>query len=127
MSSELSRRQPRTGPRGARAMVKRRPFGSIRKLPSGRWQARVLDAMGGLVPLGTYVTKSAADQAISRAAADQSKASWVDPRRGQLTFENYAEQWMTNRVELRPLTRELYQGLLDRHILPRLGHVELGK
>jgi hypothetical protein len=86
-------------------MAKRRQFGSIRKLPSGRWQARVLDAACRPVPLGTFAAKADADQAIARAGADQSRGSWVDPKRGRLTLEIYAAQWMQNRPDLRPLTR----------------------
>ena len=43
-----------------------------------------------------------------------------------VTLEEYATPWLQNRV-LRPRTVELYQGLLDRHILPTLGAIQIGR
>jgi integrase len=89
---------------------------------------RVRDPLTGqLTSLGTFGSKADADRAIVLALADQTKGSWVDPARGQLPIAQYANAWLSERAKLRPRTRELYEGLLRLHILPALGHVELGK
>jgi integrase len=109
-------------------MAKRRHSGSIRRLRSGRLQARVKDPMTNkLVAIGTYATKGEADRAIAVAQADQLRAAWVDPRRGRLTLHDYGERWLAGRTDLRPRTHETYEGLLRLHITPWLGDVEIGK
>ncbi|WP_200875390.1 site-specific integrase [Frankia sp. CeD] len=42
-----------------------------------------------------------------------------------MTLGKYADRWLDERVDLRPRTRELYRGLLDRHIGQHLGAVAL--
>jgi integrase len=106
----------------------RRTFGSVRRRPSGQWQARIRDPLTGrLVSLGTYRTKGEADRSLSLATADQSRGSWVDPGRGRIVLDAYARSWLAHRPGLRPRTRELYAGLLRNHVLPSLGTIELGR
>ncbi len=107
--------------------MSRRDGGSVRRLPSGRWQVRVRDrATGRLVPLGTYAAKGDATIALARAVADQSRGAWIDPRRSALTLAEYAQRWLAQHPRLAPRTRELYDGLLARHVLPDLGPARLG-
>jgi len=109
-------------------MTGKRQFGTVRKVPSGRWQARIRD--GGtnrLVPLGTFPTKAAADEAISMARGQQSRGLWVKPSAGKVTLATYADGWLARRADLRPRTRELYESILTHHIKPRLGVGELGR
>ena len=109
-------------------MGRRRPAGNVRRLASGRWQARLRDpATGDLVSLGSFSTKRDADQALAIHQADQSRGAWVDPRRGKVLVADYAEHWLSSRPRpLAPRTRELYDGLLVNHILPTFGPVTLG-
>ena len=44
----------------------------------------------------------------------------TDPKAGKETLAPYSERWLTERT-LEDRTRELYQGLLDRHIVPTFG------
>ena len=111
-------------------MAHRRRFGRVRKLSSGRWQARYPDARGVLVAAPqTFPTKTAADRYLANVETDISRGSWFDPRAGQQTLRTYADRWLlARRVKGRPLaprTRELYRWQLDRHLLPALGEVEL--
>jgi integrase len=109
-------------------MAGRRQFGSVRRLPSGRWQARYPDDAGLLVaaPL-TFRTRADAGRYLDQVRTDRDRGAWVDPRLGQVTLGTYATEWLRQRAELRPRTRELYQGLLRLHILPVLGGCELSK
>jgi integrase len=45
-------------------------------------------------------------------------------RRGTVTVREWSERWIA-RPDLRPRTRQLYRGLLERQVLPSLGDVEL--
>ena len=63
-------------------MTRRRGFGSVRRLPSGRWQARYGTDDGGMVPApATFPTKRDADDWLATVQADMSRGTWLDPRR----------------------------------------------
>jgi integrase len=98
--------------------------GAVRKLPSGRWQARVANGDGQLVSLGSFSTKTDAAHALRISLGDQARGDWVDPRAGQLTLRDYACDWLEHRP-IRPRTRELYESLLRNHILPTFGDLAL--
>ena len=76
-------------------MSTRREFGTVRKLPSGRWQARYPDTMGRLVPAPeTFTTKSDAARFLVGVQADQNRGNWLDPRAGKVTFAAWSEDWL---------------------------------
>lgn len=52
---------------------------------------------------------------------------WVDPRSGKVTLGTWAAEWHRTVVHLRPSTQRIYDANLRNHILPELGHIELGK
>ncbi len=109
-------------------MAKRRrakSSGSVRKLPSGLWQARIYGAGGARTALGTFQLKADADKALTLALADQARGQYVDPVRGRVLFEEYAWSWLEHRSTLRPRTRELYESLLKNHIVSTLGDREI--
>ena len=104
----------------------RRTAGSIRRLPSGRYQARVRDAAGGLHPAPTtFATRAEADRWLAAVVTEQAQGRWVDPRAGRVPLERFVAEWMSGKAALAPKTLELYGYLLDRLILPALGSVEL--
>ena len=92
-------------------------FGSDRKLPSGRFQARYT-APGGAVRTApmTFETKGDAETWLSTVRADLVRGAWL-PADADTTFGTYAKTWLAHRT-LKPRTREHYQRLLDRSILP---------
>lgn len=109
-------------------MTRRRQFGSIRKLPSGRWQPRYRAHDGRLVPAPvTFPTKADAGLWLAAAEAEQARGSWVEPGAGKVTLAEYAWAWWHAKVDLAPRTREIYALQLRLHILPALGEVELRK
>ena len=62
-------------------MSRRRGFGNVRKLPSGRWQARYwLPGGGHLAAPGTFATKAEANRWLATVEADRARGLWVDPR-----------------------------------------------
>lgn len=105
----------------------RRAFGSVRKLPSGRWQARYRNRGGRLVaaPM-TFATKGDATAWLASTQTDQARGQFVDPKAGRLTLRQFSEQFLAGRV-LSQRTHETYEGLLAGHILPILGDIEIGQ
>jgi integrase len=98
----------------------RRHFGSVGKRPSGRWQAlfwqdeRVQSA-------GTFATKADAQACLSTMETDLRRGKWIDPKGGQETLTDYANEWLSQRTDLAERTAELYRHVLDKHVLPVLG------
>jgi len=110
-------------------MTKRR-FGRVRQLPSGRWQARYPgpDGRDRAAPV-TFATKTEAARFLAATETDQARGTWLDPERSSVVFRAYAEAWLSERTvagrPLAPRTRANYRGLLDRWLLPTLGHKPL--
>ena len=104
----------------------RSPWGSVRKLPSGRFQARYCIGLVWHNAQTTFRTKREADAYLASVRADIDRGSWIDPDAGKVTLEEYSSRWVAERP-LRPRTRELYEGQLRLHILPAIGETELGQ
>ena len=100
-------------------MTSRRHFGTVRKRPSGRWQA-IYWFEGGLHSAGTFNTKADALTHLSTLEADFRRGAWIDPAAGQITVREFATEWLARRVGLSVRTRELYEDLLRVHVLPSL-------
>jgi integrase len=104
---------------GGNTKTGRRRFGRIRKLPSGRWQARYKGPDGIDRPAArTFATKRDAEVWLTRTEADILDDNWLDPDLGQVTFGNYAGAWIDERPGLRPKTLQLYRYLLRQHLNP---------
>jgi integrase len=103
-----------------------RQFGSIRKLPSGRWQARYRDPSGQQVPAPvTFSSKGDAAAYIAARQTDISRSDYVDPRLGKVTLAAWAAQWLALPGK-RPRAVERDRiGLAP--FLQALGSVELGR
>ncbi len=105
----------------------RTSWGSVRRLPSGRYQARYrVDAVTHVAP-STFRNKRDADIYLARVRTDIERGVWVDPEAGKVTVRDYATRWLRERPNLRPRTVELYEGELRLHILPALGDLELAQ
>ncbi|MET7383273.1 hypothetical protein ABZT08_31525 [Streptomyces sp. NPDC005526] len=85
----------------------RRNFGSVRQLPSGRWQLRYRDPeTGQLRPAEkTYATKTDAQVTLMHIGSDMARGQWSDPDAGELNFADYATAWLRDR-KLADRTRE---------------------
>jgi integrase len=128
----------------ARASEKRQ-FGQIVKLPSGRYRARYSDPYGRLSDTDKQLRHGAPHTFASRSDAEAwlvderrliTNGDWTSPaerlshrREKTPTIGDYAPRWLAARkVKGQPLadrTRDHYQDLLDRVILPTFKDVEL--
>jgi len=105
--------------------AKKRSFGRIRKLSSGRYQARYLgpDGVDRPAPV-TFATAREADDWLAERQTEVRKGDWQDPDAGAVNFAEYAAQWVDER-DLSATTEELYRRLLRLHILPTFQAWEL--
>lgn len=107
-----------------------RDTGSVRQLPSGRWQARYRDADGALHPAPqTFDTKL---DAASWLADYKDGVAALEPAERVIvpTFREYADAWLASggrRGSLKPRTRDLYADHLERFILPMFGDLKLDR
>ena len=105
-------------------MSSRRHFGTVRKRSSGRWQA-VYRVEGRMYSAGIHATRADALANLSRIESDLRRGAWIDPRAGKRTLSAYAEEWLDQRNDLAVRTKELYEYLLESHVLPTLGNATL--
>lgn len=91
-------------------------FGSVRKLPSGRWQARYLDPAGKpMTGPHTFGTKREALDHLAAVRSDRMRGTYRDHRAGLQPFGPYATEWVANggtRGRLAAKTQALYEDLL---------------
>jgi integrase len=106
----------------------KRPFGTIRKLPSGRFQALYTEATGRRVTAPhTFGTRIDAERFLHQRRIEVETGHWYGGvvRPAKLTFGEYAQTWLAGRqVSGRPIkarTREHYQSILEHHLLPAFG------
>lgn len=109
-------------------MVGKRRFGRVRKLPSGRWQARYLGPDGVDRPAPeTFRTKTEAEQWLAKIEVEILADDWLDPDVGQVSLKEYGQAWIDERPKLRPKSRQGYNSLLMKHIVPYLGSMAVNE
>ena len=100
----------------------RTAFGTVRRLPSGRYQARFTDAgLQRRTAPTTFATKREAEDYLATVRADMVRGHWRAPELGAITVAAYAESLLAVRVDLAPKTRQLYGELLRLWIDAPLG------
>jgi integrase len=106
---------------------KSRSFGTIRKLPSGRWQARYRGPDGLLRSApSTFTRKGEAARWLALTEAELLGGGWIDPDAGRVPFPDYAVTWISERPGLRPKTVQLYRYLLRCYLAPGFAAQSVG-
>ena len=99
-------------------------FGTVRQLPSGRYQARYTDPVTGkqVGAPTTFQARIDADAWLSRRRTEIEDGKWRPEakRPRPITLRVYAEKWVAQR-DVKPRTRAEYDRLLAKLILPTLG------
>jgi integrase len=104
-------------------MVRSRPFGTVTKLPSGRYRARYWELGRQVTAPWTFATKTDARTWLASIETEIARGEHPDPTAASISFTAYASDWMENRA-LRPHTRATYRSQLQ-HIAQRFGNVDL--
>ena len=75
--------------------MSKRQFGSVRRLQSGRWQARYPNGSGLLVPADrTFSTKSDATRFLASVQTDMARGRFLDPKEGKITLAQWSDEWL---------------------------------
>jgi integrase len=112
----------------------KRPFGTIRKLPSGRYQAQYTTPARRRVPAPhTFAARIDAEGWLHQRRVERDAGTWnpaATAKPAKVTFGDYSSTWLAGRhVAGRPIktrTREHYAAILDAHLLPVFGSKPLG-
>ncbi|MFB7296415.1 tyrosine-type recombinase/integrase [Streptomyces rubiginosohelvolus] len=105
----------------------RRNFGRIRKLPSGRFQARYPGPDGVLRPADrTFATTTDAGRWLDKKRIEIEEGRWLDPAEGQTTVRDWSARWLAAvSPQLKHKTQATYRSLINSLINPALGDREL--
>jgi len=100
----------------------------IRRHPvdPSKWQVRYIDPTGR-ERSRTFRRRVDADKFLIQIEAQKQQGLWVNPDKSATRLEDWAQQWITTRVNLKPKTMASYQSLLAVHVLPRFGTVPLDR
>ena len=104
-------------------MVSKRRFGGLRKLPSGRWQARYRTPEGiRITAPETFKTKTDAGRFLDSIELDQLRGVWHDPVPSQQeTVRAWCRRWLKQHSpSLTRSTAASYDGLLEKCVLTRV-------
>lgn len=107
-------------------MPRRRQFGTVRKLPSGRFQAFYFHEGRHVAPQ-TYATKADANAWLSVQAGEIAKGSWRPKTTNKMTVAELADRWLASNVLKRKSSRARDESILHEHLLPTLGSVQLSR
>jgi integrase len=118
----------------SRAAPKKRSFGQVSRMRSGRYQARYTGPDGARH--SAPMTFEAKDDAVAWLRGERPRVedpeTWEPPKlrleqsQTRLTFGQYADRWLEERP-LKPRTRAHYRRLLDVQLLPTFGDMALTK
>jgi integrase len=100
----------------------RRPFGTVRRLPSGRYQAsyhHVATSERVAAPQ-TFATASDARTWLATVEADAARGELLDPRLSRRLFSDWAADWLAG-LHVKPKTLVGYESALRVHVLPVFG------
>lgn len=100
-------------------MARRRTFGHVRKLPSGRWQASYLDdhTRGRIGAPATFATKADANLWLASVETDMARGEHIQPGLACRPFGEWAVEWLDS-LHVKPKTYVGYESSLRNHVLP---------
>lgn len=106
--------------------MSRSHFGTVRQLPSGRFQARYVDPAGQRQSgPETFTTRRAAREWLDAVGVETRRGNWFDPRPSQATFAEWVEDYLRAATHLRASTLRQKTLVLRRRFVPALGPVRL--
>lgn len=73
----------------------------------------------------TFLRKIDAEEFARSVETDIRRGDYLDPAAGKVTLNEWADEWFGTIRHLKPKTREGYEGILRKHVLPRLGRRSL--
>ena len=104
---------------------RRRPWGAVRQLPSGKWQAKFTGpGEGRLLPApDTFPTKKAANEWLDTKHADLIRGLALDDRAGDKPLRAWWDGFERSMVTLKPKTQTSYEAAWRLRIEPTFGRM----
>lgn len=98
-------------------MAGKRRFGNVRKLPSGKYQASFTAPNGKrqYAP-NTFVYKRDAERWLVTVEVDLSRGTWLNEDLGNMSFGDYARDWLRDHPGIGPRWRETCERNLRLHL-----------
>lgn len=85
-----------------------------------RYDVRLRDPQGREYSR-TFATKRRAEDFENTERADRLRGAWVDPRLSNITFSEWAAQWLAGDPTKRAKTRATDEGMIRLHMTPTIG------
>lgn len=73
----------------------------------------------------SFARKVDAQQFANGVETDLNRGDWIDPKRGRELFVTWAEKWQATIADRKPKTRESYESIVSKHLLPRFGDMPI--
>ncbi len=100
-------------------------MGHLRKVDSGRWEARYRGP-DGKERSRRFPTRREAQAFLERTGADQQRGEWRDPQGAKVLMADWVDAWWATTVNLRPSSRARDEAYIRNHVLPAFGELTLG-
>jgi integrase len=101
-------------------------MGSIRRLPSGRWQARWRPPGSRTLRGQTFARRRDAQAFLASVEGSKATGTYRDPAAGRIPLGPYLQRFLSS-VDARPATRALYEVQARRYVLPAFADASIGE
>lgn len=100
--------------------------GHIRRLDSGRWQARFPQGGRGKFSTRSFERKIDAERWLRDQNQARDRGEWIDPRAAEERFDTVADAWLATRRNSRAATtRARDESVMRNLVVPHLGEFQL--
>lgn len=72
-----------------------------------------------------FRTKREAELFLASVELDKARGGYIDPGRARVTVEQWMAIWLSSRTDVRATTRDRIEGIIAKHVNPKLGHLPL--
>lgn len=73
----------------------------------------------------TFDRKGDAERFLATVENAKNTGTFVDPALSRVTVGEWSQRWLNGQTQLKPTTRERYEGVVRKHIQPTWSHISL--
>ena len=73
----------------------------------------------------TFTRKIDAERFLATVENAKNTGTFVDPALSRITVGEWAQRWLNGQTQLKPTTRERYEGVVRKYIQPTWSHIRL--
>lgn len=100
-------------------------MGHLRRVESGRWEARYR-GQDGREHSRRFATRREGQAFLERTGADRQRGEWRDPQGVKVLLADWVDAWWATTVNLRPSSRARDEAYIRNHVIPVFGELPLG-